>query len=212
MEVETQTTGEEKRYSELQECALDYAREGETKALEKMLAHHLPVNLADTKGNTLLMLASYHDHPKTVEMLLNYGAEVDRPNDRGQTPLAGVAFKGYQEIAQILLMAEANPLASQGSIMGVEMTPLRFAMIFGRTEIQKIFEEHLVLSKPQKLPPLLRIVSFFGNLFSRNKLTNFCSLQAQASHESTLIKKQSINSMLQCCGRKRSGETGVENY
>jgi ankyrin repeat protein len=158
------TTADENRYAELQEIALQYARDGETKALTKMLDHGLPVNLSNEKGNTLLMLAAYHDHPATVQMLLDYGAEVDRPNDRGQTPLAGVAFKGYKEVARILLQAEANPLASQGTVLGVEMTPLRFAMLFGRKEIQQLFEEHLVLSEPQRLPWLLRIASFLEHI------------------------------------------------
>lgn len=167
MEAKRTTHEEEERYSELQELALEYARQGETEALETMLLHRLPVNLSTNKGNTLLMLASYHDHPKTVEMLLHYGAAVDQANDRGQTPLAGVAFKGYQEVAKILLEAGANPLASQGSVMGVEMTPIRFAMIFGRKEIQKLFKEYLVVSKPTKRPLLLRLASFFRNLFRK---------------------------------------------
>ena len=48
------TEAEEKRYAELQAVALDYARCGETEPLAQMLRHGLPVNLADTKGNTLL--------------------------------------------------------------------------------------------------------------------------------------------------------------
>ncbi len=152
---------DEERYVELQELALNYARDGETEALAKMLEHGLPVNLSNNKGNTLLMLAAYHDHPKTVQMLLDYNAEVDRPNDRGQTPLAGIAFKGYKDVAKILLAAKANPLASQGTVLGVNMTPFHFAMLFGRKEIQKLFEEHLILLQPQKLPLLLRIASFF---------------------------------------------------
>jgi ankyrin repeat protein len=156
---------DEKRYQELQEQALDYAREGETDALQKMLEHGLPVNLANSKGNTLLMLAAYHDHPKTVQLLLDFGAKVDQPNDRGQTPLAGVAFKGFVEVARLLLESEANPLAPQGTAMGIEMTPLRFAMLFGRKEIQQLFEEHLTLSQALKLPFLLRLASFFRKLF-----------------------------------------------
>ncbi|MCF7729647.1 MAG: ankyrin repeat domain-containing protein [Chthoniobacterales bacterium] len=155
------TTDEEERYAALQDVALQYAREGETEPLRKMLEHGLPVNLANSKGNTLLMLAAYHDHSKTTQMLLDYGAEADRPNDRGQTPLAGVAFKGYTQVAKILLQAEANPIASQGKIMGVEMTPLRFAMLFGRREIQQLFHEHLALKQSQKLPFVLRLASFF---------------------------------------------------
>ena len=83
---------EEKRYAELQELALDYVRSGETESLAAMVRHGLPVNLADAKGNTLLMLASYNGQLETARMLLAAGAQVDRRNDRGQTPLGGVAF------------------------------------------------------------------------------------------------------------------------
>ncbi len=159
---------DEKRYLELQEQALDDAREGESESLKKMLEHGLPVNLANSKGNTLLMLAAYHDHPTTVQLLLDYGAEVDRPNDRGQTPLAGVAFKGFVEVAKLLLDSGANALTPQGNTgttMGIEMTPLRFAKLFGRKEIQKLFEEHLALPQSQKFSFLLRMASFFRKWF-----------------------------------------------
>src|SRR5580658_7464969 len=84
------TAAEEKRYAELQALALDYARAGETESLAAMLRHGLPVNLADARGNSLLMLASYNGNLETTRMLLDHGAEVDVRNDRGQTPLGGV--------------------------------------------------------------------------------------------------------------------------
>ncbi len=40
------------------------------------------------------MLASYHGHAEAVRLLLRHGADANRPNDRGQTPLAGTAFQG----------------------------------------------------------------------------------------------------------------------
>ena len=47
-------------------------------------------------GLPLFLLVSYHGHLETARMLLKRGADVDRRNDRGQTPLGGVAFKGYR--------------------------------------------------------------------------------------------------------------------
>ena len=88
------TTADDQRYAELQQRALDHARHGETEPLAAMLLHGLPVNLADAKGQSLLMLASYHGNVETTRMLLEQGADADRRNDRGQTPLGGAAFKG----------------------------------------------------------------------------------------------------------------------
>jgi ankyrin repeat protein len=125
------TEAEDKRYAELQALALDYARSGETELLAAMLRHGLPVNLADVKGNSLLMLASYHGNLDTTRVLLEFGAEVDRRNDRGQTPLGGVAFKGYEEIVAVLLEYGADIDADNGG----GMTPIMFASMFGRTGV-----------------------------------------------------------------------------
>lgn len=130
MQIAT-TQAEEKRYAELQQMALDFARHGETDSLAAMLDHGLPVNLADAKGNSLLMLASYNENLETSRMLLEHGASVDCRNDRGQTPLGGVAFKGYEEIAAVLLDHGADIDADNGG----GMTPLMFAAMFGRAKV-----------------------------------------------------------------------------
>jgi ankyrin repeat protein len=125
------TESEEKRYGELQAIALDYARHGETESLAQMLRHGLPVNLADLKGNSLLMLAVYNGNTATGRMLLEQGAAVDRPNDRGQTPLGGVAFKGDTASVALLLEYGAQLDADNGG----RMTPIMFAALFGRTAV-----------------------------------------------------------------------------
>jgi ankyrin repeat protein len=60
-------------------------------------------------GNTLLMLAAYHGHAETVGALVALGADPDRTNDRGQSPLAGAIFKGEVGVVQVLLAAGADP-------------------------------------------------------------------------------------------------------
>jgi ankyrin repeat protein len=82
------------------------------------------------------MLASYHGKTEVVKLLLKSGATVDLRNDKGQTPLGGVAFKGYAEIATLLLDAGADPLADQGG-----QTPVDYATMFGRQEILVLLRE-----------------------------------------------------------------------
>jgi ankyrin repeat protein len=112
------------------------ARQGKSAELSTLLQQGLGVDLQDAKGNTLLMLASYHGHAATVAMLLKAGATVDRRNAKGQTPLGGVAFKGYADIATLLLDAGADPLADQGG-----STPVDYATMFGRQEILTLLRE-----------------------------------------------------------------------
>ncbi|KAI6715346.1 hypothetical protein JHW43_002088, partial [Diplocarpon mali] len=56
-----------------------------------------------------LMLASYHGHAPLVTVLLRHGADPNRVNDRGQTPLAGAVFKGEAEVVEALLAGGADP-------------------------------------------------------------------------------------------------------
>lgn len=129
--MHTITEEQETRYAELQLMALEAARQGDVETLQPLLAAGIPINLQDEKGNSLLMLASYHGHHEAVVLLLNHGADPDRRNDRGQTPLGGVAFKGYLEIARLLVDHGAAPSADQGG----GQTPVMFAAVFGRKKM-----------------------------------------------------------------------------
>ncbi len=122
---------EEKRYAELQVMALDFARKGNKQTLKKMINHGLNKNLADEKGNTLLMLASYSGQFECAKMLLELGTDIDKRNDRGQTPLGGVAFKGNLEMVKLLLKFGAKIDADNGG----GKTPLLFAAMFGQKEV-----------------------------------------------------------------------------
>ena len=71
----------------------DLAREGDTDQLVDYLEAGVPANLTNDKGDTLLILAAYRGHTRTVEALLAWDADHSRANDRGQTPLAAAVFK-----------------------------------------------------------------------------------------------------------------------
>ena len=114
----------------LPDAAADLARNGDAVGLAAMIKDGLAVDAQDAKGNTLLMLASYHGRAEVVKLLLKAGATVDLRNDKGQTPLGGVAFKGYVEIATLLLDDGADPVADQGG-----STPADFATLAGKSEI-----------------------------------------------------------------------------
>ena len=54
------------------------------------------------------MLAAYHGQASAVKALIERGADVNRLNDRGQSPLAGAVFKGEDTIVWVLLEAGAD--------------------------------------------------------------------------------------------------------
>jgi len=94
---------------------LDLAREGHADALAEAIARGVPANLTGGSGDTLLILATYHDHPGTVRMLLERGADPNRVNDRGQTALGAAVFRRSRESVELLLAHGADPHAGERS-------------------------------------------------------------------------------------------------
>ena len=95
----------------------DLARGGATEELGGYLAQGLPANMTNHKGDTLLILAAYHDHPETVAALLQRGADAGRLNDRGQTALSAAVFRRSERGVLALLAAGADPSAGQPSAL-----------------------------------------------------------------------------------------------
>lgn len=91
------------------QSVLDLARDGRTTELADVVERGVPVNLTGATGDSLLILAAYHDHPATVRMLLERGADPNRINDRGQTALGAAVFRRSIESATALLEHGADP-------------------------------------------------------------------------------------------------------
>jgi uncharacterized protein len=98
---------------------LDLAREGRTAELAEVIDRGVPANLSGGAGDTLLILAAYHDHPDTVRMLLERGADADRVNDRGQTALGAAVFRRSRESVELLLDHGADPRAGGRSAVEI---------------------------------------------------------------------------------------------
>ncbi|URM92113.1 ankyrin repeat domain-containing protein [Streptomyces sp. MRC013] len=108
------------------------ARRGETDALAAHVDAGAPVNLANDRGDSLVMLAAYHGHAATVAALLARGADPDAVNDRGQTPLAGAVFKGEEAVVCALLAGGADPEAGTPSAVDT-------ARMFGKADLLELF-------------------------------------------------------------------------
>nr|CDI53028.1 ankyrin-like protein [Melanopsichium pennsylvanicum 4] len=107
----------------------DLARRGDL-ALIDYLASGLPPNLTNNRGDSLLMLASYHGHADLVQRMLTQShspsssaqnthrgwrgtPDPNQLNGRGQSIVAGAVFKGYDHVVRLLIQHGADPLAGQ---------------------------------------------------------------------------------------------------
>jgi ankyrin repeat protein len=97
----------------------DLARAGETARLTEAVDAGVPVNLTNGSGDTLLILAAYHNHPETVCALLDRGADTERVNDRGQTALGAAVFRRSERSVTALLAAGADPASGTRSALDV---------------------------------------------------------------------------------------------
>ena len=132
---------DENRYAELQMIALDFAREGNTQELERMIRYGINVNLCTHKDDSLLMLATYNANLATSKMLLEFGADTDKRNQRGQTPLEGVCFKGNLEMVKLLVENGAS----------MDGNALVYAGIFGHKEIVDYLKKQKLNDKQDKI-------------------------------------------------------------
>jgi uncharacterized protein len=101
------------------QSVLDLARQGRGAELADAVERGVPVNLSGGSGDTLLILAAYHDHPATVRMLLERGADPNRVNDRGQTALGAAVFRRSRESVALLLQHGADPHAGARSAVQI---------------------------------------------------------------------------------------------
>ncbi|GAA2706634.1 MULTISPECIES: ankyrin repeat domain-containing protein [Actinoplanes] len=95
----------------------DLARNGGTEELIGNVTAGLPANLTNDKGDTLLILAAYHNHVDLVTALLEQGADPDRVNDRGQSALSAAVFRQNAETVKALLDVGADPAGGTPSAL-----------------------------------------------------------------------------------------------
>ena len=87
----------------------DLVRAGDAEAVAAYVDRGVPVDLTNSNGDTLLLLAAYHEHPDLVRALLQRGADPNPVNGRGQTALVAAVFRQNLVIVEALLGAGADP-------------------------------------------------------------------------------------------------------
>ncbi|WP_433783563.1 ankyrin repeat domain-containing protein [Pseudomonas frederiksbergensis] len=117
--------------AEFAEQVFNKARDGDAVMLDRLISSGLPVNLRNSKGDTLLMLASYYGHVEAVQVLLKHKADPELRNGNGQSPIAGAAFKG--NLAVVKALVEGGAEVEGSSFDG--RTALMMAAMFNRVEI-----------------------------------------------------------------------------
>ena len=98
---------------EIRQHLADYlfeaARIGDDNIIREFAASHYDLNVRDEKGYTALILAAYHGHGNTVDLLIKNKADPCAKDNNGNTALMGALFKGELSIARKLASADCDP-------------------------------------------------------------------------------------------------------
>jgi len=117
-----------------QQDIFEAARNGDTVSIKKIIQiTPQSINSLNEHQHTPLILAAYHNKPSTVLFLIKNGAKINYNSNQGNA-LHGVAYKGYSEIANILIENGCNV----NSVDPNGTSPLIFAIITGHTEVAKL--------------------------------------------------------------------------
>lgn len=153
-------------------AVFEAGRGGDWGRVRALLEKHLDlVQVRGTNGNTLLNLACSlspcpppgaptETHPgryrlAAVQLLLAAGADVNRANDRGWTPLHQAGYRNDANMATLLLAAGARIDAEAHGEGG---TPLAVALFWGHREVSE------VLAATGVVPQNLRIAAGLGRI------------------------------------------------
>lgn len=120
----------------LEEYFFNAAKIGEAEVLTEFLEKGFPVNLRNNQSYTALMMATYYGNKKTVEILLNYGANACLKDKRGHTAMMGAIVKAEWDIAKRLYRENCKKAHSSGKTLE------QFAAIFGQTEKLKALADN----------------------------------------------------------------------
>lgn len=118
------------------------------------------IHATELRNKTALHLATAHDREDVVELLLEYGADVNARSDGGWTPFHNACDKGCEKIVRILLEAGAD----FNSQLLNGMTPLHLAAQAGHTDVVQCLLEQPSLRRRTRdtfgSTPFLRAAQF----------------------------------------------------
>ncbi|AYJ87443.1 ankyrin repeat domain-containing protein [Sphingomonas paeninsulae] len=116
----------------IQELLFEAARRGRDDMIDALVQAGGDIEGFNSQGHTPLILASYNGNASTTAILIDKGASVDTPDlGRGNTALMGCVFKGYDEIAALLINAGADVNKRNAA----DQTAIMLAAMFARDAI-----------------------------------------------------------------------------
>lgn len=92
------------------EDIFSYTRHGRGNDVERLLDKGIPINIRDTNGNTILIIACQNGNKRLAKIALRRGGNINVQNYKGNTPLHYCYHYGYGDLlGQYLISKGADP-------------------------------------------------------------------------------------------------------
>ena len=114
-------------------------RKGSLLHVKYFISLGIAIDQSNEKGNSAFAVASYMQYPCIMTELINHGADVNRENSNGITPIYGVCERGSKKIAELLVSygAQVDHISSGGD------SPILACCRSGNDEVLKYLLEYV---------------------------------------------------------------------
>ena len=131
------------------------------------LANHIIENKSilysrDKHGRPLLYIAARNGHYKVCEILLEYGADVNFPNDKGSTPLHAASYHGHEDIINLLISygADINKKNEFGLTPSDNAATNRYKELIISSQNDRILNLYTLLASEKLVDKIIKVKKY----------------------------------------------------
>jgi hypothetical protein len=131
------------------------------------LANHIIENKSilysrDKHGRPLLYIAARNGHYKVCEILLEYGADVNFPTDKGSTPLHAASYHGHEDIINLLISygADINKKNEFGLTPSDNAATNRYKELIISSQNDRILNLYTLLASEKLVDKIIKVKKY----------------------------------------------------
>ena len=116
----------------------------------------------DKHGRPLLYIAARNGHYKVCEILLEYGADVNFPTDKGSTPLHAASYHGHEDIINLLISygADINKKNEFGLTPSDNAATNRYKEIIISSQNDRILNLYTLLASEKLVDKIIKVKKY----------------------------------------------------
>ena len=151
------------KYYVLEYTAFYCAIVGDYQGLANHIIEHKSILYSrDKHGRPLLYIAARNGHYKVCEILLEYGADVNFPTDKGSTPLHAASYHGHEDIINLLISygADINKKNEFGLTPSDNAATNRYKELIISSQNDRILNLYTLLASEKLVDKIIKVKKY----------------------------------------------------